>query len=274
MCCNGLGPSPCPLKLGLSSVADGGRRMRTSHSCTSPISESHHFPDLLWGDTDALFMEGVQVTVLRWTPHWVLWRACGVSPLDTSLLQKAQFWLDSFQVSALAAVLPPAGNTPGWNTSKTVKVFVISAWLWLEKEMATHSSVLAWRIPGTGEPGGLPSMGSHRVGHDWSDLAAAAVWLWQRNSCIPSHTTWRSMNSPPIILSLSLPPPFTSPLPCSEKCRVCMLSRHPGGEWNVDPADFGQSYTLCSTSHFLSSALSCFEIEMKHAPPLSFSSTE
>ena len=45
----------------------------------------------------------------------------------------------------------------------------------LEKEMATHSSVLAWRIPGRGEPGGLPSMGSHRVRHDWSDLAAAAV---------------------------------------------------------------------------------------------------
>ena len=45
----------------------------------------------------------------------------------------------------------------------------------LEKEMATHSSVLAWRIPGTGEPGGLPSLGSHRVGHDWSDLAAAAA---------------------------------------------------------------------------------------------------
>ena len=41
--------------------------------------------------------------------------------------------------------------------------------------MATHSSVLAWRIPGTGEPGGLLSMGSHRVGHDWSDLAAAAA---------------------------------------------------------------------------------------------------
>ena len=43
----------------------------------------------------------------------------------------------------------------------------------LEKEMATHSSVLAWRIPGTGEPCGLLSMGSHRVGHDWSDLAAS-----------------------------------------------------------------------------------------------------
>ena len=43
------------------------------------------------------------------------------------------------------------------------------------KEMATHSSVLAWRIPGTGEPAGLLSMGSHRIGHDWSDLAAAAA---------------------------------------------------------------------------------------------------
>ena len=45
----------------------------------------------------------------------------------------------------------------------------------LEEEMATHSRVLAWRIPGMGEPDGLPSMGSHRVGHDWSDLAAAAA---------------------------------------------------------------------------------------------------
>ena len=43
----------------------------------------------------------------------------------------------------------------------------------LEKEMATHSSVLAWRIPGTREPDRLPSMGLHRVGHDWSDSAAA-----------------------------------------------------------------------------------------------------
>ena len=45
----------------------------------------------------------------------------------------------------------------------------------LEKEVATHSSVPAWGIPGTGEPGGLPSLGSHRVGHDCSDLAAAAA---------------------------------------------------------------------------------------------------
>ena len=54
------------------------------------------------------------------------------------------------------------------NLVTLVPVFIIF------KKMATHSSVLAWRIPGTGEPGGLPSMWSHRVGHDLSDLAAAA----------------------------------------------------------------------------------------------------
>ena len=47
----------------------------------------------------------------------------------------------------------------------------------LEKEMATHSSVLAWRTPGMEEPGGLPSTGSHRVRHDLSDLAAAAYCI-------------------------------------------------------------------------------------------------
>ena len=52
----------------------------------------------------------------------------------------------------------------------TLSLFTFHA---LEKEMATHSSVLAWRIPGMGEPGGLPSMGSHRVGYDGSDLAVS-----------------------------------------------------------------------------------------------------
>ena len=50
--------------------------------------------------------------------------------------------------------------------------------------MATHSSVLAWRIPGTGEPDGLQSMGSHRVRHDWSDLAAAAA-------AVTHNITWK-----------------------------------------------------------------------------------
>ena len=59
----------------------------------------------------------------------------------------------------------------------------------LEKEMATHSSVLAWRIPGTEEPGGLLSMGSQRVRHNWSDLAAAAA-------CINSYflRKWKSLS--------------------------------------------------------------------------------
>ena len=66
----------------------------------------------------------------------------------------------------------------------------------LEKEMATHFSVLAWRIPGTKEPGRLPSMGSHRVGHDWSDLAAAACPL-REYAIQPFHSV--SPTSPPAL---------------------------------------------------------------------------
>ena len=63
----------------------------------------------------------------------------------------------------------------------------------LEKEMATHSSVLAWRIPGTGEPGGLLSMGSDRVGHNWSDSAAASEFgagLWRRQNWEQTESEW------------------------------------------------------------------------------------
>ena len=56
----------------------------------------------------------------------------------------------------------------------------------LEKEMATHSSVLAWRIPGMEELGGLPSMGSHRIGHDWSNLTAAAADTDDKEVASPS----------------------------------------------------------------------------------------
>ena len=61
-----------------------------------------------------------------------------------------------------------------WATSLSLFTFTFDFHA-LEKEMATHSSVLAWRIPGRGEPDGLLSMGSHRAGHDWSDSAAAAA---------------------------------------------------------------------------------------------------
>ena len=61
----------------------------------------------------------------------------------------------------------------------------------LEKEMATHSSILAWRIPGAGQPGGLLSMGSHRVGHHWSDLVGAAAALAHTIQNLPAMwETW------------------------------------------------------------------------------------
>ena len=73
----------------------------------------------------------------------------------------------------------------------------------LEKEMATHSSVLAWRIPGTAEPGELPSMGSHGVGHDWSDLAAAAAEVL-------SWVIWVPTLLSEVFLSSSSSPSFSS----------------------------------------------------------------
>ena len=84
----------------------------------------------------------------------------------------------------------------------------------LEEEMATHSSVLAWRIPGTREPGGLPSMRSHRVGHDWSDLAAAV------NNFISSCLKHRTLSSYCVrkirdqIVALSCPT-LCDPMNCS-----------------------------------------------------------
>ena len=62
----------------------------------------------------------------------------------------------------------------------------------LEKEMATHSSVIAWKIPWTEEPGGLPSMGSHRVGHHWSDLVVVVVYILV-HICV-SEKRWFKLN--------------------------------------------------------------------------------
>ena len=67
-----------------------------------------------------------------------------------------------------------------------VNIFACSYWPSLEKEMATHSSTLAWKIPWMGEPGGLPSMGSHRVRHNWSNLVAAA----------PQHLSVEALTTP------------------------------------------------------------------------------
>ena len=86
------------------------------------------------------------------------------------------------RLSLKSPLVPPCGKDVVFFNYFQILVFSLYLYthylpkiLSLSLKMATHSSVLAWRIPGTAEPGGLPSMGSHRVGHDWNDLAAAAV---------------------------------------------------------------------------------------------------
>ena len=113
---------------------------------------------------------------------------------------------------------------------------VAKSWTWLsnftftfhfhalEKEMATHSSVLAWRIPGTGEHGGLPSMGSHRVGHDWSELEAAVASfishfsLCQARKYIPSWVVGSGDYSSSFFLQCyQLLPKYSLPVHLSSK---------------------------------------------------------
>ena len=92
-----------------------------------------------------------------------------VTPYSSTLAWKIP-WMEE---PAKAAV-PGVAKSQTWLSDFTV-TFHFHA---LEKEMATRSSVLAWRIPGTAEPGGLPSVGSHRVGHDWSDLVVVVSSIW------------------------------------------------------------------------------------------------
>ena len=109
--------------------------------------------------------------------------------------------------------------------------------------MATHTSVLAWRIPGTGEPGGLPSMGSHRVGHDWSDLAAAAwqhlaflSYLTLRSSNILLHWKWKSWG-----LSQRLPGSSVHEISQARILEWVAISFSRGSSWS-------RNWTLISTA--------------------------
>ena len=111
----------------------------------------------------------------------------------------------------------------------------------LEKEMATHSSVLAWRIPGTGEPGGLLSMGSHRVGHDWSDLAAAARLGCHWSSMLsPGHTVWWFIRAPPC---------KSRKLWCSDNWRI-IATWIPKSLWNSFSST-GAKCAKCAKSTFI-----------------------
>ena len=124
---------------------------------------------VLWSDV-------TKILYVVWSRGPVSFFAFGYPVVSAPFIERRRQWHP-------APVLLP-GKSHGWRSLEGCSPGVAEGRTWLsnftfifyfhalEKEMATHSSVLAWRIPGTGELGGLPSMGSHRVGHDWSDLAA------------------------------------------------------------------------------------------------------
>ena len=100
----------------------------------------------------------------------------------------------------------------------------------MEKEMATHSSILAWKIPGTKEPSGLLSMGSHRVGHEWSDLAAAASLLRNTMPSLwhatiipdnPCHKYWHCFPHLQLCFTRFLSFPFSCII---SECNLLMIS--------------------------------------------------
>ena len=95
--------------------------------------------------------------------------------------------------------------------------------------MATHSSVLAWRIPGTEEPSGLPSMVSHRVGHDWSNLAAAAATISPFSHSVMSNFWW-----PHGLQHSMLPCQSPTPGACSNSCPPTQWC-HRGISYSVIP---------------------------------------
>ena len=126
----------------------------------------------------------MQDTQLATMVHWVILHKASCIPSFSHLflfLFSSSTWADVTFPQAM--YIPPHPPTVHF----FIRAILVLARTWLsdftftfhfhalEKEMATHSSVLAWRIPGLGKPGGLPSMGLHRVGHDWNDLPAAAA---------------------------------------------------------------------------------------------------
>ena len=141
------------------------------------------FPLVVWYKKEQIFREGRSKTrrkrlgtaehLLR-PGHWT-WKLVHVihdgegngTPLQYSCLE------NPMDGGAWEAAVHAVAKSRTWLSNFTF-TFHFHA---LEKEMATHSSVLAWRIPGMGKSGGLLSMGSHRVRHNWSDLAAATAFI-------------------------------------------------------------------------------------------------
>ena len=130
--------------------------------------------------------------------------------------------------------------------------------------MATHSSVLAWMIPGMVEPGGLPSMGSHRVGHDRSDLAAEKVALSCPSLCDPMDYTVHGILQARIVEWVAFPFPRGSSQPRNWTQVSCNAGRF-FTSWATREAQYSPIFRLCT---FLFLAEWLFKIkDMKLASP-------
>ena len=117
-------------------------------------------------------------SVILWPLIWQIWRRRQWHPTPVLLPGKSRGWRSLEGCS-------PLGR---WGSDTTERLHFHFSLSCIGEGNGNHSSVLAWRIPGTGEPSGLPSMGSHRVGHDWSDLAYDKYEI--NNQCCFNKIYW------------------------------------------------------------------------------------
>ena len=139
--------------------------------------------------------------------------------------------------------------------------------------MATHSSVLAWRIPGTGEPGGLLSMGSHRVGHDWNELAAAVVRVIRLaifcDYGFSVSALWCPLTTPTSYLGFSYLGCRVSLHGCSSKAQLLLLTLDEGYLLMASPPDLkGGVAPLCPSAPTQSPLLGCRVAPLAASPDL------
>ena len=125
-----------------------------------------------------------RTTLEELNPTPTMWRGEGAEPFQLSLETTAACDRPEPETQLSHTWIP--NREKQWDSKYCIQPLHFGVFTFtfhfhaLEKEMGSHCSVLAWRIPGIGKPGGLQSMGLHRVKHDWSDLAAAAAALYNR----------------------------------------------------------------------------------------------
>ena len=165
-------PVRCVLVVDFSAaMASPSRKDSTSVDC-SQMTERHALERSGENNTRGLFLN--RISKWKWSFESQTEAEVQISEGDRTELKERQRDLLSFVISMdMQGFWVWAFSPDEQRVSAILCCGTYHPW---EKEMATHSRILAWRIPGTKEPGGLLSMGSHRVGHNWSDLAAAAAY--------------------------------------------------------------------------------------------------